>query len=80
MARFSEEELTTRVSALIDQIAHDEGHVHLPRNSVDYAAEVGLRMLRLRKMVLVSNAGISIAPDHHDELSFYANSIKHLVH
>ncbi len=76
----SEDELTTRVSALIDQIAHDEGHVHLPRNSVDYAAEVGLRMLKLRKMVAVNNNAITIAPDHQDELSFYANSIKHLVH
>ncbi|MGB0900455.1 1-acyl-sn-glycerol-3-phosphate acyltransferase [Halocynthiibacter sp.] len=76
----SEKELISRVSILIETIAQDEGHVHLPRNSIDYAAEVGLRMLKLRKMVLEENGIFRIAPGHEDELSFYANSIKHLIH
>jgi len=76
----SEGELSERVSALIDQIAQDKGHVHLPRNSVDYAAEVGLRMLKLRGMVDEKSSGYTTAPDHEDELAFYANSIAHLVH
>ncbi|WP_052245314.1 1-acyl-sn-glycerol-3-phosphate acyltransferase [Halocynthiibacter namhaensis] len=76
----SEDVLSSRVATLIDQISHDEGHVHLPRNSSDYAAKVGLRMLKLRKMVVETPAGFIMAPDHEDEISFYANSIAHLVH
>ncbi|MEM8980819.1 MAG: 1-acyl-sn-glycerol-3-phosphate acyltransferase [Pseudomonadota bacterium] len=50
--------------------------VHLPRDSLTYAVEVGLRMLRLRHVI---SEGTPIEIKDRDILEFYAQSIEHLI-
>ena len=52
--------------------------VYLPRRSVDYAVEVGLRHLVLRHLVLRDGGSIRAAPGEMILLRYYANSIAHL--
>jgi hypothetical protein len=40
-----------RVSKIIETLEHSGAYVHIPRSDRDYAIEVGLRMLKLRRIV-----------------------------
>lgn len=53
-------------------------HVHLPRDSLDYAAEIALKHLNERAMVTLSNGNCTISADQEMALTYYANSIAHL--
>ena len=57
----------------------DKAHVHLPRDDLSYATEVGLRTLTERRMILKKDGCYSPNPDQTDALAFYANSIRHLL-
>ena len=64
--------------AFADRIANlQDAHVHLPRNDVSYATEVGLRMLCERKMILREVGCYRANPDEKNALAFYSNSIRH---
>ncbi|SFK83120.1 1-acyl-sn-glycerol-3-phosphate acyltransferase [Shimia haliotis] len=54
-------------------------HVHLPRDDLSYAAEVGIRILEERRVIVRRNGSFEAIPDRRDLLSFYANSITHLL-
>lgn len=54
-------------------------HIHLPRDNRDYAAEVGLRQLVERKILILENGRFHPNPDELDLLRFYASSIRHLM-
>ena len=53
-------------------------HIYIPRQDQDYAFDVGLRMLTLRRLVLEEEGLFRAAPDQLDALRYYANSIAHL--
>ncbi len=53
-------------------------HLYIPRQDQDYAFEVGLRMLTLRRLVLEEEGLFRAAPDQLEAVSYYANSIAHL--
>ncbi len=72
-------ELKARVVALVDRLAAQGAHVHIPRADLDYALEVGLRMLRLRHLVAERDGLFSIDPGQALLLRYYANSIAHLL-
>lgn len=72
-------ELKSRVLALTQRLAGRRAHVHIPRGDQDYAIEVGLRMLRLRHLVVEADGLYRIAPDETPLLRYYANSIAHLL-
>lgn len=55
-----------------------EGHVHLPRESADYAIEVGLRNLASRKLIDRTNGLVSITQKGEDVVPYYAATISHL--
>ncbi|MFK7944219.1 MAG: 1-acyl-sn-glycerol-3-phosphate acyltransferase [Paracoccaceae bacterium] len=58
---------------------HDLGaHSHIPRTDLDYAVEVGLRMLLLRRVVVETPDGIMVPPTEMPVLTYYANAIAHL--
>ena len=59
--------------------AMPSAHVHLPRDSRDYAVEVGLRMLSERRLIRQADGVYSVAPGQEKALTFYANSIRHLL-
>jgi glycerol-3-phosphate O-acyltransferase len=71
-------ELKTEVEELIEQLRGAGARVYLPRTSVDYAVEVGLRSLVLRHLVLKDGGSFRAAPGEMALLRYYANSIAHL--
>ena len=72
-------EIKGRVQALMDELEVRGGHIHIPRRDREYAVEVGLRMLVLRRMVLEADGLYQINPAEVLLLRYYANSIGHLV-
>lgn len=68
-----------RVSRIIETLEASGAYVHIPRADRDYAIEVGLRMLKLRRIVTESNGIYAAnAADLH-LLRYYANAIAHLL-
>ena len=63
--------------ALIAQIETNGGYVHMPRQDLDYAVRVGLRMLRLRRMVQETGSRYAANPHETVLLRYYANAIAH---
>lgn len=57
----------------------EDAQLHLPRNSRDYAVEVGLRNLFERKIVVEEDDELVIPEEKKPLAEFYANSIKHLL-
>jgi glycerol-3-phosphate O-acyltransferase len=76
----SEFELKSAVFGLIKRLEGEGAHVHIPRADRDYAVSAGLRMLTLRHMVVVNDEWLYRAnPEEKLLLSYYANSIAHLL-
>jgi glycerol-3-phosphate O-acyltransferase len=78
-ARRSELELKVEVLRLIGELERSGAHVYIPRADQDYAVTVGLRMLTLRKLVQEADGLYSPLPEEIPLLSYYANSIRHLL-
>ncbi|KAA0912473.1 1-acyl-sn-glycerol-3-phosphate acyltransferase [Aquicoccus porphyridii] len=55
-----------------------DAHLHLPRNDLGYAVEVGLRNLIGRALVNEKEGRFSVAQDGRPLIAFYAASIEHL--
>jgi glycerol-3-phosphate O-acyltransferase len=72
----SRADLAAAFSAALDALP--DAHVHLPRNSRDYAVEVGLRVLTERGIVHEQDGRLAIVPDQAALANYYACSIEHL--
>jgi glycerol-3-phosphate O-acyltransferase len=57
----------------------DDAHVYIPRRDLDYALRVGLRMLRLRRLVDERDGIFTVREEQLPLLRYYANSIAHLL-
>lgn len=73
----SQSAVTQKIGQLIEQMPL--AHIHMPRQDWNYAAEVGLRQLVERGVVSSEAGRFSPVDSERDLLSFYANSIRHLV-
>lgn len=63
-----------------DALARLHGsHVHLARGNRDYSVEVGLRALTERGVIAQTETGVVIVEGRQDLLTYYANSIRHLL-
>ncbi len=71
-------EIKGRVSNLIGQLEASGAYVHIPRADREYAIDVGLRMLKLRHLILESDEGYRANPQELALLQYYANAIMHL--
>jgi glycerol-3-phosphate O-acyltransferase len=78
-ARRSELELKAEALRLIGELERAGAHVYIPRADQDYAVTVGLRMLTLRKLVQEGDGLYAALPEEIPLLSYYANSIRHLL-
>jgi glycerol-3-phosphate O-acyltransferase len=77
--RLSALELKAEVGQLIGRLERSGAHVYVPRRDLDYALDVGLRMLLMRHLV-DENEGIFLAREKElPLLRYYANSIAHLL-
>ncbi|MEL7213927.1 MAG: 1-acyl-sn-glycerol-3-phosphate acyltransferase [Pseudomonadota bacterium] len=74
-APLSRAEIEAEMSAELARM--DDAHIHMPRDDLAYAVEVGLRQLRKRSLVTVQDDHYAIAPQEAHVLRYYANSIAH---
>jgi glycerol-3-phosphate O-acyltransferase len=74
----SRSEIAARFAALVADMETRGAHIHMPRENLDYAVEVGLRLLELRRIVSCEDGSYRINPPDRPLLTFYANSIAHL--
>ena len=72
-------DLKAEVHRLVRSLRERGAHVHIPRGDEDYAIEVGLRMLTLRRLVAEESGLYRIVPGEVPLLRYYANSIRHLL-
>jgi len=73
----SRAEIELEISQLIEAVP--DAHVHLPRNNRDYAAEVALRHLTERGILIETDETYVLNPQREEACRFYANSIRHLM-
>jgi len=77
--RLSSLELKAEVERLIERLERSAARVYVPRRDLDYALDVGLRMLLMRHLV-DENEGVYLAREKElPLLRYYANSIAHLL-
>ncbi len=72
-------ELKSRIFTLIVTLEKAGAHIHLPRADLDYAISTGLRMLTLRHIVQAKEGAYRVVEDNADLITYYANSIRHLL-
>ena len=75
----SELDLKAEVGRLLERLSASAAHVYVPRRDLDYALTVGLRMLRLRRLVDERDGLFTARKGELALLSYYANSIAHLL-
>ncbi len=78
-AALSELEVKAEVGRVLQRLEVAKAHVYVPRRDLDYALSVGLRMLRLRRLVHEREGLLSARPEELPLLRYYANSIAHLL-
>ena len=78
-AALSELEIKGAVGGLLNRLEERGAHVYIPRRDLDYALSVGLRMLRLRRLVDEADGLYRARADEAPLLAYYANSISHLL-
>ena len=71
-------ELKSEVGRLLACLEARGAHVYIPRGDLDYALSVGLRMLRLRRLVEEKEGLFRARGPELPLLTYYANSIAHL--
>jgi len=72
-------ELKTEVERIIERLDQAAARIYVPRRDLDYALDVGLRMLLMRHLV-DEKEGVFVARESElPLLRYYANSIAHLV-
>jgi len=72
-------ELKGLVFDLMQELEQSEHYVHVPHSDREYAVDVGLRMLTLRRLVSEDEELYAMVENERDMLQYYANSIAHLV-
>src|SRR5688572_15878675 len=75
----AELDLKAEVRALLARLEARRAHVYVPRQDLDYALSVGLRMLRLRHLVDEDGGLYRARASEGALLAYYANSIAHLL-
>jgi glycerol-3-phosphate O-acyltransferase len=75
----SELEIKSEVEALIERLETAGAHIYIPRRDRDYAITAGLRMMLLRHVVEERDGLYAADPAESTLLSYYANSIAHLL-
>ena len=77
--RLSALELKAEVERLIERLERSAARVYVPRRDLDYALDVGLRMLLMRHLVDENEGTYHAREKELPLLRYYANSIAHLL-
>ena len=76
---FASIELKLEVERIVERLEGSAARVYVPRRDLDYALDVGLRMLLVRHLVDEKEGGYVAREAELPLLRYYANSIAHLV-
>ena len=71
-------DLKVSAEAELDQLHAKGAHSHIPRADLDYAVDVAIRMLTLRRLVVETDGGLEVQGSEREVLGYYANAIGHL--
>jgi len=71
-------ELKARIQEHIEALEARGAQIYVPRQSREYAVEVGLRTLTLRHLVSERQGLYRVNPKNRAVLEYYANAIGHL--
>ncbi|MGB0797905.1 MAG: glycerol-3-phosphate acyltransferase, partial [Planktomarina sp.] len=71
-----EDQLKAAIVAKMDRF--EEGHVHVPREDAEYAAEIGIANLRRRALIEDGPDGVQISEKGRDVVPYYASTLEHL--
>lgn len=77
--RWTELELKAASLSLLSRLEVHGAKVYVPRSDLDYAIGFGLRVLRLRHLVVEEGGLLLPDPDEMPLIRYYANSIAHHV-
>jgi len=77
--RLASIELKTEVERIVERLVRSAARVYVPRRDLDYALDVGLRMLLMRHLVEEEEGAYRASEKELPLLRYYANSIAHLV-
>jgi len=72
-------ELKTEVERIVERLDRAAARIYVPRRDLDYALDVGLRMLLMRHLVEERDGTYAAREAELPLLRYYANSIAHLV-
>jgi glycerol-3-phosphate O-acyltransferase len=72
-------ELKAEVERIIERLERSAARVYVPRRDLDYALDVGLRMLLVRHLVEEEEGAYRACEKELPLLRYYANSIAHLA-
>jgi len=75
----SGDDVAAQVTELAKWLESHGAHIHVPRDSLKYAAEIGLKILTMRHMAIEDNETYVASEKERAALQFYANSIAHLI-
>ncbi len=78
-AQLTTEQIRDHAAELRDVLSERGAYVYVSRHGDEYNVEVGLRMLRLRRILLFDDGVYRANPAEHAILGYYANAIAHLV-
>ncbi|MBF9028972.1 glycerol-3-phosphate acyltransferase [Rhodobacterales bacterium HKCCE3408] len=67
------------VEATLAAASHTGTILHIPRDDLDYTVEAGIRALAERRLLTEADGRISLAPEGEKIVTFYANSVAHLL-
>lgn len=79
LAPLSELELKSQAFALMNLLEQRGARIYIPRQDLDYAIGVGLRMLSLRRLLVVEDGLFRAPAAELPVLAYYANAIAHLL-
>jgi glycerol-3-phosphate O-acyltransferase len=72
-------DLKLAVAELMVELRQRGGQVYVPRADEEYAVDVGLRLLLLRRLVSEQAGLLGVAPGQESLLGYYANALSHLL-
>lgn len=74
----TKEDVIKKCTVALERLLAKGAYMHIPHKNFEYAVEVGLRMLVLRKVIVEEDGKYRLQNDEVPLLRYYSNAIAHL--
>ncbi len=74
----TQEEIIEKCNRSLKRLLAEGAYMHIPHKNFEYAVEVGVRMLVLRKAIIMEHGKYRLDPKELQLITYYANAIAHL--